>query len=75
MRKLNEVLDKIREGKGLSRRELAEKMGRGVSSEALNKHFENDSADSWKIARMCEILGLPTMPSDWFLPGRHSDGE
>ena len=52
---------------------MAEKMGRGVSSEALNKHFENDSSDSWKIARMCEVLGLPTMPADWFLPGTHND--
>lgn len=69
MRKVNDVVEKIREGKGWSREELAEKMGRGMTKESLDKHFQNDSSDSWKIARMCEILGLPTMPSDWFLPG------
>jgi hypothetical protein len=73
VKEINRIIERIRTGKNMSRRELAEKMGAGITKEQIDKHFENDSVDAWRIARMCEIFSLPTMPAETFLNERPSD--
>lgn len=70
VRKINEFIEGIRDAKGWSRAEEAEKaqkLGYSLTKDQLDKHVENDSDNSFVIAVRCRVYGIPFMPPEWFL--------
>lgn len=64
--KILDYIDGVRKAKGLTRRQFAEMQG-DISVEALNKIFGMESEPHcYRLAKMLEVLNLPTFPPDWF---------
>lgn len=65
--KIIDVVEGFRKAKGLTRAQLAEKMGEPWDKEKLDKVLSGDYCPRAEtIAELMEALDMPTYPAAWF---------
>lgn len=74
MVKIVEYVEGFRKAKGLTRSQLAEKMGEPWDKERLDKVLSGDNCPRAEtLAEIMEALEMPTYPSAWFRSKKRGD--
>jgi hypothetical protein len=68
-RLVNIVTEALRRARGWSYEDLAFRMENEMTAEKMKRHYIMDGCNSGIIARLCEVHGLPTLPSKDFFTG------
>ncbi len=73
--KILEIIEGTRKARGMTRSELAEKMGGAWDKEKLDKLFENVNScpRAETLAEIFQALGMPTYPPEWFRAKQRGD--
>jgi len=72
-RMVNYLAENLVKSRRWTMAELAIEFGGEMTEERIRRHFAIDGADSYTIARLCEVIGLPTQPAQHFLNGEITD--
>ena len=74
--KIIEYIEGTRKAKGLTRSQLAEKMGEAWDKERLDKTLSGEYCPKAEtIAEILQALDLPTYPPSWFRSKKTGDDE